>query len=136
MSAAMPRILYGTAWKAERTADCVARALRAGFRGIDTACQPKHYHEPGVGEAVAAFAGPRESIYLQTKFTSLSGQDPQRVPYDVRAPLAEQVAQSLQVSLRNLKTDYLDCVVLHAPLRAAADTLTVWRALERGVEQG
>jgi len=136
MSSVLPPILYGTAWKAERTADCVARALRAGFRGIDTACQPKHYHEPGVGEAVAAYGAAREALYLQTKFTSLSGQDPQRLPYDARAPLAEQVAQSLQASLRNLRTDYLDCVVLHAPLRAAADTLAVWRALERGVEQG
>jgi diketogulonate reductase-like aldo/keto reductase len=136
MGSAMPPILYGTAWKAERTADCVIRALRAGFRGIDTACQPKHYHEPGVGEGVAACGVPRAQLYLQTKFTALTGQDPQRLPYDAQAPLAEQVVQSLQVSLRNLRTDYLDCVVLHSPLRAADDTLTVWRALERGVEQG
>jgi len=136
MTTAMPPILYGTAWKAERTADCVMRALGAGFRGIDTACQPKHYHEPGVGEGIAAHGCPRESLYLQTKFTSLSGQDPHRVPYDARAPLAEQVAQSLQASLRNLRTHYLDCVVLHSPLRAARDTLTVWRALEQAVEQG
>lgn len=131
----MPPILYGTAWKAERTADCVKRALEAGFRGIDTACQPKHYHEAGVGEGIAAYGGPREALYLQSKFTSLSGQD-QRVPYDPRAPLAEQVAQSVQVSLRNLRTSYLDCLVLHSPLRAASDTLVVWRAMERAVEQG
>ena len=132
----MPPMLYGTAWKAERTADCVARALHAGFRGIDTACQPKHYHEPGVGEGIAAHGCPREALYLQTKFTSLSGQDPRRVPYDARAPLPEQVAQSVQVSLRTLRTDYLDCLVLHSPLRAAEDTLVVWRAMEQAVEQG
>lgn len=39
----MPKILYGTAWKKERTADLVVKAVLAGFRGIDTACQPKHY---------------------------------------------------------------------------------------------
>jgi hypothetical protein len=36
----MPSILYGTAWKKERTCDLVVEAVRAGFRGIDTACQP------------------------------------------------------------------------------------------------
>lgn len=39
----MPRLIYGTAWKKERTASLVEQALRAGFRGVDTACQPKHY---------------------------------------------------------------------------------------------
>lgn len=37
----MPKIVYGTAWKKERTSDLVYTALKAGFRGIDTACQPK-----------------------------------------------------------------------------------------------
>lgn len=132
----MPRIVYGTAWKGERTADCVRRALTAGFRGIDTACQPKHYHEPGVGQGIAASGCRREELYLQTKFTSLAGQDPQRVPYDPRAPLAEQVAKSIQVSLQNLGTDHLDCLVLHSPLSNPRDTLAVWRAMEDGVERG
>lgn len=78
---AMPRMLYGTAWKAERTADLVATALRAGFRGIDTACQPKHYQEKGVGDAIAAVAAAkdvsppvtREDLFLQTKYTPIRG---------------------------------------------------------------
>ena len=77
--------IYGTAWKKERTEALVIQALRAGFRGIDTACQPKHYHEPGVGAALAASLRDgltREQIYLQTKFTPLSGQDPKRIPYN------------------------------------------------------
>ena len=48
----MPRIIYGTAWKKERTADLVVKAIQAGFRGIDTACQPKHYNEPLIGAAL------------------------------------------------------------------------------------
>ena len=48
----IPRLVYGTAWKKDQTADLVYRALRAGFRGIDTAAQPKHYDERGVGEGV------------------------------------------------------------------------------------
>ena len=43
----MPRLIYGTAWKKEATAQLVVKAVLAGFRGVDTACQPKHYFEPG-----------------------------------------------------------------------------------------
>jgi aryl-alcohol dehydrogenase-like predicted oxidoreductase len=46
----------------------------------------------------------RSELYLQSKFTPLSGQDPERVPYDAKASLGEQVAQSFQTSLKNLKT--------------------------------
>ena len=138
----MPRILYGTAWKKDETETLVRTALLQGFRGIDTACQPKHYHEPGVGAGVASFLNENASsgklvrgdLYLQTKFTPLSGQDPARVPYEPKAPLAEQVRQSFAVSLRNLETDYLDCLVLHSPLPQARQSLEVWRAMESLVE--
>jgi len=129
----IPRILYGTAWKKERTAALVERALLAGFRGIDTACQPKHYDEPGVGKGVAARLHGglrREQLYLQTKFTALDGQDRRRVPYDVKASLPEQVRQSCRASLANLRTTYLDCLVLHSPLDTMELTLQVWRELE------
>lgn len=45
----IPQVFYGTAWKKGKTAELVEMALKLGFRGIDTACQPKHYNEPGVG---------------------------------------------------------------------------------------
>jgi diketogulonate reductase-like aldo/keto reductase len=56
MSIKMPSLLYGTAWKEQRTADLVEMAIGAGFLGLDTACQPKHYHEAGVGEALVRLA--------------------------------------------------------------------------------
>jgi diketogulonate reductase-like aldo/keto reductase len=78
----IPALLYGTAWKKERTAELVAEAVHWGFRGIDTACQPKHYHEPGVGEglrrAYAEGIVTRQDMFLQTKFTSFDGQDPSK----------------------------------------------------------
>jgi diketogulonate reductase-like aldo/keto reductase len=129
----VPRIIYGTAWKKSATAGLVSLAVQNGFRGIDTACQPKHYDEAGVGAGIAAGLGDgptRTDLYLQTKFTSLSGQDPDRVPYDPKALLTDQVAQSISVSLQNLQTDYLDCVLLHSPMPTMAQTLSVWRALE------
>jgi diketogulonate reductase-like aldo/keto reductase len=128
-----PRILYGTAWKKDETESLVRTALLQGFRGIDTACQPKHYHEAGVGAALRGTLA-RTDLYLQTKFTPLSGQDPARIPYDPKASLAEQVRQSLAVSLRNLGTDYLDCLVLHSPLPSRRRTQEVWRTMESMVE--
>jgi Aldo/keto reductases, related to diketogulonate reductase len=128
-----PRIIYGTAWKKARTEGLIRKAIQLGFRGIDTACQPKHYDEAGVGAGTAAClkAGlSRADLYLQTKFTPLSGHDPKRIPYDPTAGLAEQVAQSFQSSLRNLRTSYLDCLVLHSPMASAAQTRGVWQAME------
>ncbi len=136
---ALPAVVYGTAWKKERTAGLVEEAVRAGFRGVDTACQPKHYNEPGVGEGLATALRTgvqRDELYIQTKFTPLSGQDPARVPYDPRASLPEQVAQSVQRSRSNLRVDQLDGLVLHSPLRAFDDTMVVWRALEAAVDAG
>ena len=52
----VPTFWYGTAWKEDRTEALTQLALAAGFRGIDTANQRKHYFEAGVGAAVAKLA--------------------------------------------------------------------------------
>jgi diketogulonate reductase-like aldo/keto reductase len=135
----IPRIIYGTAWKKTETQRLVRIAIQKGFRGIDTACQPKHYDEAGAGAGVTAclsLALTRRDLYLQTKFTEVSGQDPRQIPYDPGASLPEQVAQSFAASLRNLQTDYLDCLILHSPLPTAERTLAVWHALESLVDAG
>jgi len=135
----MPFIIYGTAWKREATPRLVEQALRLGFRGIDTACQPRHYDEAGVGAGIAAALHEglsREELYLQTKFTSLDGQDPNNIPYDPRVSLAVQVRQSCTASLRNLRTTYLDCLVLHSPLPDMESTRQVWEAMAQLVDSG
>jgi hypothetical protein len=48
----LPKVVYGTAWKAEHTKRLVTQALQVGYRAIDTACQPKHYNEKGVGKGI------------------------------------------------------------------------------------
>jgi diketogulonate reductase-like aldo/keto reductase len=133
----VPTFIYGTAWKGDDTAHLTRMALDAGFRGIDTANQRRHYHEAGVGEALAAAlaAGTlrREDVFLQTKFTYLGGQD-HRLPYDPRAPLATQVEQSFASSLQHLGVDYLDSYVLHGPSVArglSAHDWETWAAMER-----
>jgi len=135
----MPRMIYGTAWKKTDTARLVELALRTGFRGIDTACQPKHYDEAGVGAGIVACLNTsfgRADLYLQSKYTPASGQDPRRIPYDPKEPLPAQVAKSFAASLRHLRTDYLDCLVLHSPLPTAEQTMTVWRAFEALIDAG
>ena len=132
----VPTFVYGTAWKEEATASLVRAALDAGFRGIDTANQRRHYHEAGVGEALgAAFAAglQRNDLFLQTKFTYAAGQD-HRLPYDPSAPLAAQVAQSCASSLEHLGVDHLDAYVLHGPSvrRGLSDhDWETWAAMER-----
>jgi diketogulonate reductase-like aldo/keto reductase len=135
----MPALIYGTAWKKERTEDLVVKALHAGFRGIDTACQPKHYDESLVGvglQRMKAQGLEREDIYIQTKFTPLSSQDPVQLPYCSSSPLQEQVRQSFAVSLKNLQTHYVDGLLLHSPLESHEYTMQAWNALEEIHYQG
>jgi diketogulonate reductase-like aldo/keto reductase len=126
----VPSLFYGTAWKKAATTSLVTLALERGFRAIDTACQPRHYSENLVGDAIAlSSAINREDIFLQTKFTLPGGQDPNSIPYDVNAPLEDQVRQSFAKSLENLRTEYLDAVLLHSPARTLENTLTIINVL-------
>ncbi|ODO10325.1 hypothetical protein I350_02554 [Cryptococcus amylolentus CBS 6273] len=144
----MPRIMYGTAWKKDYTSELVIQAVKAGFCGIDTAAQPKHYREDLVGKAIQTLLTKgivkREELFIQTKHASLfpptsvlDGQDLTKpIPYDPKAPLVEQVKQSVQSSLKNLGIDYIDSVILHSPLRTIDDTLKAYTVLESFVETG
>ncbi|KAL1894558.1 hypothetical protein Sste5346_005793 [Sporothrix stenoceras] len=151
----IPRLVYGTAWKREHTADLVFQALQAGFRAIDTAAQPRHYREDLVAEGVrraltSGVVASRSDLYIQTKFTAPGGQDldgPNAPPYDPAAPIAEQVRASVESSLRNFtfpkpaagdgdgeaaeeEKSYIDCLVLHSPMDTYEDTLEVWTVLQ------
>jgi diketogulonate reductase-like aldo/keto reductase len=136
----MPKIIYGTAWKKEKTTDLVIEAVLQGFRGIDTACQPKHYREDLVGAALVKLQKDhgikRDDLFIQTKFTSLDGQDPKNIPYDKSAELSEQVYQSFEKSLNNLNTDYIDSLIMHSPMRTFEDTMIVWKIFEEFIKQG
>jgi diketogulonate reductase-like aldo/keto reductase len=132
----VPSFVYGTAWKEEGTERLTRLALEAGFRGIDTANQRRHYHEVGVGAgiagAIAAGLVTREDLFIQTKFTSVGGQD-HRLPYDPAADDATQVRQSFASSLEHLRVTTIDSYVLHGPSRRvglADSDLAVWRAME------
>jgi diketogulonate reductase-like aldo/keto reductase len=137
----IPSFMYGTAWKKEATTGLVLQAVEAGFTAIDTANQLVHYDEARVGEALLQLAKqgiPRETLFLQTKFTPVNGQD-HRLPYDARASITVQVQQSFASSLTHLHTDYLDAYVLHGPYSrrgVGAEDWEVWAAIESLYEAG
>ena len=140
---AVPAFLYGTAWKKEKTADLVYLAICSGFKGVDTAAQPKHYREDLVGQGIRRALSEdkvsRDDFFIQTKFTSVNGQDPDRMPYDPTTSISQQLHTSIRSSLSNLRpsaeessseSTYLDCLVLHSPLPTMAQTLEAWRVAE------
>jgi len=131
----LPSFMYGTAWKKEATTRLVQLAVASGFKAIDTANQLIHYQEALVGEALQALEQKgirRDSLFLQTKFTPVNGQD-HRTPYDASADLTTQVRQSFDSSLTHLHTEYVDSYVLHGPYSRRglgnADR-EVWAAME------
>ncbi|MBS1991317.1 MAG: aldo/keto reductase [Cyanobacteria bacterium SZAS LIN-3] len=138
---AIPQIMYGTAWKKEATTDLVQKAVECGFTAIDTANQLKHYDEARVGEALQLLAKKgvtRDAFFLQTKFTSLDGQD-HRLPYDPSANLTTQVRQSVDSSLQHLHTDHVDSYVLHGPYvrtGLSEQDWEVWAAIEEIYARG
>ena len=89
----------------------------------------------------------REDLFIQTKYpssisarplltrssgryTPIGGQDTaQPLPYDPQADIPTQVQSSVQTSLKNLRTSYLDSLLLHSPLRTLPQTLAAWRTL-------
>lgn len=131
----IPDFMYGTAWKKDATTRLVELAVDTGFAAIDTANQLIHYSEALVGEALLKLQErgiKRESLFLQTKFTSVNGQD-HRTPYDAKADLTTQVKQSMDSSLQHLHTDRVDSYVLHGPYTRnglSASDWEVWEAIE------
>lgn len=131
----LPSMMYGTAWKEAATTKLVEQAVEAGFTAIDTANQLIHYQEALVGDALQTLQSKgitRQSLFLQTKFTPVNGQD-HRTPYDAKADLTTQVKQSFESSLKHLHTDYLDSYVLHGPYSRhglSASDWEVWAAIE------
>ena len=134
-SVEIPGLMYGTAWKKEATAQLVQLAVTSGFRAIDTANQLIHYQEALVGDALLALAEKgitRNSLFLQTKFTPVNGQD-HRTPYNPVAPVSTQVMESFESSLQHLHTDYVDSYVLHGPYSRyglGKEDWEVWTTME------
>ena len=93
-------------------------ALSVGYRLIDTA--QAYFNEDGVGDAIAESGIPREEIFLVTKvWISNNGE--------------KKAAASIDESLRKLKTDYIDLLLIH---QAYGDVFGTWRAMEKAYRDG
>lgn len=132
----IPKFLYGTAWKEEQTESLVIEALKAGFTGIDTANQRKHYFEEAVGNGIQKFLSqsstPRKDLFIQTKFTYARGQD-HRKPYNEKDSFTQQVNDSFASSCKNLKLSKVDSLILHGPYgpsEFSAEDKETWTAME------
>ena len=115
----MPVLGYGVFQVPPQEAErCVADALSVGYRLIDTA--QAYANEEGVGAAIAKSGIPREEIFLVTKvWVSNSGE--------------EKAAASIDESLRKLRTDYIDLLLIH---QAYGDVFGTWRAMEKAYKAG
>lgn len=134
--------IYGTAWKKDLTSDCVFKSIEAGYRGIDTANQRKHYNEAGVGvglqRAYTELNIHREDLFIQSKFTFAKGQD-HRKPYNESDSFKIQVRSSFNSSLTHLHTEYLDSYILHGPFSSdglGREDIEVWREMEALHKEG
>ena len=115
----MPLLGYGVFLVPPQEAErCVADALSVGYRLIDTA--QAYFNEEGVGEAIAKSGIPREEFFLVTKvWISNSGE--------------RKAAASIDESLRKLRTDYIDLLLIH---QAYGDVFGTWRAMEKAYADG
>lgn len=100
------------------TEAAVRAAIETGYRLIDTA--QAYGNEEGVGAAVASCGLPREELFLTTKvWISNAGE--------------AKAAASIDESLRKLKTDYIDLLLIH---QRYGDYYGTWRAMGKALESG
>lgn len=115
----MPIIGYGVYQVSpEECERCVLDAISAGYRSIDTA--QAYHNEEGVGNAISQCGVPRNELFITTKVWL-------RNYGEVKA------AASIDESLRKLKTDYTDLLLLHQPFN---DYYGAYRALEQAYRDG
>ncbi len=100
------------------TEEAVSKALKAGYRMIDTAAA--YLNETDVGKAIKKSEIAREEIFVTSK---LWMQD-----YGY-----EEAKKGIDRSLKNLGLDYIDLYLLHQPY---GDTAGAWKALEEAVDEG
>ena len=115
----MPILGYGvyqvTPEECER---CVSDAISVGYRSIDTA--QAYHNEEGVGNAISKCGVPRGELFITTKvWISNAGY--------------EKAKASIDESLRKLKSDYIDLLLIHQPF---GDYYGTYRAMEEAYKAG
>lgn len=106
----------------EKAYDATRRALDAGYRHIDTA--QMYGNEAQVGAAIEASEIPRHEVFITTKVDN-SNHEPERATASIRR------------SLEELRTDYVDLLLIHWPLPTlyGGNVALPWPALEDAYSQ-
>ncbi|PZU85543.1 MAG: aldo/keto reductase [Chryseobacterium sp.] len=99
----IPEIGFGTWQTTEGVQKTVKEALKAGYKHIDTA--DIYGNEAEIGEAIEESGIDRKDLYLTTKIWNSNRN-------------AEGVKYSVEQSLKKLKTNYLDLLLIHWPANA------------------
>ena len=115
----MPKLGYGVYQVSNQECErCVLDAVSAGYRSIDTA--QSYGNEEAVGSAVEKCGVPRQQLFLTTKiWISNAGY--------------ENAKASIERSLKKLKTDYIDLLLIHQPF---GDYYGAYRAMEEAYKDG
>lgn len=116
----MPLLGYGTYKVTEdvEATRCVMEALEVGYRLIDTATL--YHNEADIGKALCSCGLPRDELFITTKlWTNIDTKD--------------KAYESVEESLKKLKTHYLDLLLIHWPTAA---NRTVWEAMLEMQQQG
>lgn len=115
----MPLLGYGLFKVPPQEAErCTREALETGYRLIDTA--QAYGNEEGVGRAIAQSGIDRKEVFIVTKIWITNAGE-------------EKAARSIEESLRKLKTDYIDLLLIH---QAYGDVFGSWRAMEKAYMDG
>lgn len=115
----MPMLGYGVyQTPPEDTEKCVLDAISVGYRSIDTA--QAYGNEEGVGNAIVKCGLPREELFITTKIWITNAG-------------YEKAKASIDESLKKLKTDYIDLLLIHQPF---GDYYGSYRAMEEAYKAG
>lgn len=97
---------------------CVLDAVSAGYRSIDTA--QAYNNEEGVGEAITKCGVKREELFITSKVWISNGG-------------YEKAKASIDESLKKMKTDYIDLMLIHQPFN---DYYGSYRAMTEAYKAG
>jgi 2,5-diketo-D-gluconate reductase A len=118
----IPQLGLGT-WPLDddQVAAAVVHAVEAGYRHIDTAV--KYGNEEGVGNGIRASGVDRSELFVTTKLDGqFQGQD--------------RAVEGLEGSLKRLKLDYVDLLLIHWPLPQRDEYISTWKTFERLQQEG
>lgn len=116
----LPKVGFGTfQMRGQTVKDAVTVALIMGYVNIDTA--QAYGNHAQIGEALTETGLQRSDYFISTKlWPGGFGNQPSKTP--------EEVREFVQEALRDLRTDYLDLVLIHAPF-AVETRVEQYRAL-------